>query len=131
MRIDVEREKKAMKGIVEMINPRKHYQEQFILEDYESNKSTNFIIVRDGVIKELSLGLFFLLNYDQITLKLDYLKDRSFSSLQPLKLSSFVTDQWRNKGNQIATIKKLSLVFLDSGEKLVPCFCLPLMVPNS
>ena len=64
MRIDVDREKSVMRGILEMIHPRKHYQEQFILEDYESDRSSNFVLVRNGVIKEVSLGFFFLLNYD-------------------------------------------------------------------
>ena len=64
MRIDVGRERKAMKEVVEMINPRKHYQEQFILEDYEPNRSSHFVLVRNGAIKEVSLGFFFLLNYD-------------------------------------------------------------------
>ena len=131
MRIDVDRERKAMKEVVEMINPRKHYQEQFILEDYESDRTSNFIIVRNGMIKEVSLGFFFLLNYDQITLRPDYLKGRTFASIQPLKLSSFTADQWQTKGSKIAMVKKLPLVFLNSAEQIVPCTCLPLMVPNS
>ena len=131
MRIDVGRERKAMKEVVAMINPRKHYEEQFMLEDYKSDRSNNFVIVRNGMIKEVSLGFFFLLNYDQTTLKLEYLKGSTFSSIQPQKLSSLMADQWRTKGSEIAMVKMLPLIFLDSGEKIVPCFCLPLMVPNS
>ena len=121
-----------MAKILKIVHPRKHYEEEFMMEDCQANgKNSQFLLVRDGKIKEISVELFFMLRHNDFSMKLTCLNDRPFSSIQPNKLSSLVPIQWQKQGDRICSMKRFLLMLNDAHEQFLLCACLPIMVPNS
>ena len=120
-----------MKAILEMIHPRKCYEEPFLVEDNRSSKrNSHFLLVRDGYVKEISIGLFFKLRYNEVAQKLT-LDGKTFSSMQPPQLSSLMENKWEGEGDQTLKMKRFLFALKDAHGQFLLCSCLPMMVPNA
>lgn len=129
--MEMTKEKKAMKAILEMVHPRKCYEEQYMMGDHRgSEKNTKFLLVRDGEVKEISIGLFFKLKYNELTRKLA-LDGKTFSSMQPPQFSSLIEKKWENEGDRALKMKRFLFVLEDAHGQFLLCSCLPMIVPNS
>ena len=120
-----------MKAILEMTHPRKCYEEPFMVEDHRSSeRNSHFLLVRDGYVKEISIGLFFKLRYNELVERLA-LGGRTFSSMQPPQLSSLIKKKWESEGDQALKIRRFLFALEDTHEQFLLCSCLPMIVPNS